>query len=92
MSRLSADGWTSRYARRRTELPFVREVTAVAPTGDTSKVFDAVIRNWQIVIPAFGTISGPFQISGLDFTGQHDRELTFDLSLESAGELVFTAA
>ena len=54
--------------------------------------FDASIRAWQIVVPGFGTIAGPFQISALDYTGQHDRELTFDLTLESAGELTFTAA
>ena len=54
--------------------------------------FSGTIRDWQIVVPDFGTIAGPFQISGLDFSGQHDRELTFDVSLESAGELIFTAA
>ena len=54
--------------------------------------FSGTIRAWQIVVPDFGTIAGPFQISGLDFSGQHDRELTFDVSLESAGELIFTAA
>jgi TP901-1 family phage major tail protein len=54
--------------------------------------FDAVIRPWQIVIPDFGTVAGPFQVTALDYTGQHDRELTFDLTLESAGELIFTAA
>ena len=54
--------------------------------------FDSIIRNWQIVVPAFGTIAGPFQIAGLEFAGQHDREVTFTLALESAGELIFTAA
>src|SRR4029079_16592352 len=29
--------------------------------------FDGVIRNWQIVVPSFGTIAGPFQISSLDY-------------------------
>ena len=57
-----------------------------------SLFFSTTIRDWQIVVPDFGTIAGPFQISGLDFTGQHDREVTFDLALESAGELTFTAA
>lgn len=54
--------------------------------------FTATIRDWQIVIPDFGTIAGPFQITSLEFSGQHDREVTFDLTLESAGELIFTAA
>lgn len=54
--------------------------------------FSGTIRNWEIVVPDFGVVSGPFQITSLEFSGQHDRELTFDLTLESAGELVFTAA
>jgi TP901-1 family phage major tail protein len=53
--------------------------------------FDAAIRNWQVVIPDFGTVAGAFQITALEFAGEHDGEVTFDLSLESAGELVFTA-
>ena len=57
-----------------------------------SLFFSSTIRDWQIIVPDFGTIAGPFQISGLEFSGQHDRELTFDLTLESAGEITFTAA
>ena len=53
--------------------------------------FDGTIRTWQVVIPDFGVVEGPFQISTLDFAGQHDGEMTFDLSLESAGELTFAA-
>ena len=57
-----------------------------------SLFFAGTIRDWQIIVPDFGTIAGPFQISGLEFSGQHDRELTFDLTLESAGEITFAAA
>lgn len=53
--------------------------------------FDAVIRNWQIFVPDFGIISGLFQIVSLEFAGEHDGELTFELALESAGELDFAA-
>ena len=28
--------------------------------------FDGVIRAWQVIVPAFGTISGLFQITALD--------------------------
>ena len=51
--------------------------------------FNGTIVNWQIVIPSFGTVSGPFQIAALDFSGRHDGEVTFDLSLVSAGQLTF---
>ena len=54
-------------------------------------LFDGTIRSWQIVVPDFGTLTGPFQITALEFSGRHDGELTFDLALASAGELVFAA-
>ena len=53
--------------------------------------FDGTIRNAQIVVPDFGTLSGPFQITSLEFAGEHDREVTFDIALESAGEITFVA-
>jgi TP901-1 family phage major tail protein len=52
-------------------------------------LFDGTIRSWQIIVPDFGTVTGPFQITSLEFSGRHDGELTFDISLASAGELVF---
>ena len=54
-------------------------------------VFNGTIRNWQVLIPDFGVVEGPFQISSMDFNGKHDGEVAFDLTLESAGELLFTA-
>ena len=56
-----------------------------------SYFFNGAIRNWQIVIPDFGTVTGPHQITSLELTGRHDGEVAFDLALESAGELAFTA-
>jgi TP901-1 family phage major tail protein len=53
--------------------------------------FDATILNWQVIIPSFGIIAGPFQITALEFAGRHDGEVTFDLAIESAGLLTFTA-
>jgi len=55
-------------------------------------VFDGTIRDWQVVIPDFGAVEGPFQIAAFEVTGRHDGEVAFDLSLDSAGELTFTAA
>ena len=54
--------------------------------------FDGTVKNCQVVIPDFGTVEGPFQISSLEFTGAHDGEVTTELALESAGELTFTGA
>lgn len=53
--------------------------------------FNGTIRHWQIVIPDFGTVEGPHQITSLELTGRHDGEVSFDLALESAGELTFAA-
>jgi TP901-1 family phage major tail protein len=53
--------------------------------------FNGTIVNWQIIIPDFGTVQGPFQITSLDFGARHDAEVTFDVALASAGLLTFTA-
>jgi TP901-1 family phage major tail protein len=54
--------------------------------------FDGAVKNYQIVIPDFGTVQGPFQITNLEFAGEHNGEVTYDVSLESAGEQTFTVA
>ncbi|HWV83778.1 MAG TPA: phage major tail protein, TP901-1 family [Hyphomicrobiaceae bacterium] len=54
-------------------------------------VFDGTIREWQIVIPDFGTIEGLFQITSFELSGRHDAEVAFEIALESAGMLTFTA-
>lgn len=53
--------------------------------------FAGAVRAWQLVIPHFGVVSGPFQISSLEYTGAHDGELTFEMALESAGAVAFEA-
>ena len=53
--------------------------------------FDGTIRDWQLILPDFGTVQGPFQITALEFSGDHTGEVTFNIALESAGELTFTA-
>lgn len=54
--------------------------------------FDGTVQDYQLVIPDFGTVEGPFQIAALEFSGAHDGEVAFEITLESAGELTFTAA
>jgi TP901-1 family phage major tail protein len=54
--------------------------------------FDGAVKNYQIVIPDFGTVEGAFQITSLEFAGEHNGEVTYELSLESAGALTFTGA
>ncbi len=54
--------------------------------------FDGTIVDYQIVIPSFGTVQGLFQITNLEFAGEHNGEVTYDMAFESAGEMTFTAA
>lgn len=53
--------------------------------------FNGAILSWQITVPDFGTVSGPFQVTALEYSGAHDGEVQFELALESAGALVFGA-
>src|SRR5262249_31789862 len=54
--------------------------------------FDGAVKNFQVVIPSFGTIAGAFQITSLEFAGEHNGEVTYDMAMESAGALTWTAA
>jgi len=53
--------------------------------------FDGVTPSFQVVIPDFGIVEGPFQVTGLDYAGNHNGEATYEVSLASAGALTFTA-
>ncbi|UJW76551.1 phage major tail protein, TP901-1 family [Rhizobium sp. SL42] len=53
--------------------------------------FAGSILNWQVVIPDFGTVTAAFQVTALEYAGNHDGELTFELALESAGAVSFAA-
>lgn len=57
-----------------------------------SRFFAGEISGWQVIVPGFGTVAGPFQITALEYTGAHDGEVTFETALESAGAVTFTAA
>mgnify|MGYP003642763276 CR=1 FL=1 len=54
--------------------------------------FDGETPDFQVIVPDFGTMEGPFQITSIEYAGSHNGEATYELSLASAGELVFTAA
>lgn len=66
-----------------------RDSAADALVRDAFFAQDA--RNWQLVIPDFGILKGPFLIASLDYAGDHEGEVTFALSLASAGPVTFAA-
>ncbi|OAN77528.1 phage major tail protein, TP901-1 family [Sulfitobacter pontiacus] len=53
--------------------------------------FDGLTPDFQIVIPSFGIIEGPFQVAAIEYGGSLSGEATYELSLQSAGQLSFTA-
>jgi TP901-1 family phage major tail protein len=53
--------------------------------------FNGGLPSWQILIPNFGVIEGPFQITALTFSANYDAEVAFDLTLASAGAITFAA-
>ena len=53
--------------------------------------FDGETPDFQIIIPDFGIVEGPFQVTALEYSGSHNGEATYEVSLASAGALSFTA-
>jgi len=53
--------------------------------------FDGETPNFQVIIPDFGIVEGAFQVTSIEYTGNHNGEAAFELSMASAGVLSFTA-
>ncbi|MBV2361326.1 phage major tail protein, TP901-1 family [Thalassococcus sp. CAU 1522] len=53
--------------------------------------FDGETPEFQVIIPDFGTVEGPFQVTSIEYAGSHNGEATYEVSLASAGALQFTA-
>lgn len=56
------------------------------------KVFFAgEMPRFQVIIPDFGIVEGPFQITSIEYAGEYNGEATYELALASAGALSFEA-
>ncbi|PZQ99746.1 MAG: phage major tail protein, TP901-1 family [Cereibacter sphaeroides] len=53
--------------------------------------FDGEVPAFQVIVPNFGVIEGPFQITAIEYAGSHNGEATYELTMASAGVLNFTA-
>ncbi len=53
--------------------------------------FAGTVERFQVIIPDFGIVEGPFQIGSIEYAGSYNGEATYELSLASAGALSFTA-
>lgn len=52
--------------------------------------FDGEVPRFQVVIPDFGVVEGPFQITALEYSGSYNGEATYEVTMASAGALAFT--
>lgn len=52
--------------------------------------FEGALPGFQVVVPDFGAVTGPFQVTSLEYAGDHDGEATYEVSLVSAGALTFS--
>jgi TP901-1 family phage major tail protein len=53
--------------------------------------FGGVARNFELVVPDFGVLRGPFAVAELSYGGEHEGEAEFSVRLASAGVISFEA-
>ncbi len=53
--------------------------------------FDGEVPRFQVVIPDFGAVEGPFQITSLEYAGSYNGEASYEISMASAGVISFVA-
>lgn len=50
------------------------------------------LNNYEIVFESGDKFSGSFQVTSLEYSGEYNGERTYSFSLESSGQVTFTAA
>ena len=48
-------------------------------------------KNFQILVPDFGTYTGAFMVASLEYAGEYNGEVTYSVTLESSGAITFSA-
>lgn len=51
--------------------------------------FDGETPRFQVIVPDFGIVEGPFQVTSIEYAGSHNGEATYEIALASAGALTF---
>lgn len=54
-------------------------------------VIAQTLDTYTVTIPGLGTFAGLYQITQFQASGDHTAEVAFDITLESAGDITFTA-
>lgn len=65
---------------------------AVDETLRANAMTETTLRNFQLLITGFGTFEGEFLIASLNYDGPDKAAVTFNISLESSGQIDFVAA
>ena len=60
-------------------------------TSDGSSAQTPAFKNFQFLIPDFGTLTGQFQITSLEYAGEFNGEVTYSFAFESAGYITYAA-
>jgi TP901-1 family phage major tail protein len=47
---------------------------------------------YNVIVPDLGTYAGTFQLTTLEYSGEFNGEVTYSVTLESAGAVTFSAA
>jgi TP901-1 family phage major tail protein len=67
-------------------------VDAAADETVRQAFFNQTADTWRLIIPDFGTIEGTFLVAALEYSGRHDGEAAYAISLASAGALTFSTS
>jgi TP901-1 family phage major tail protein len=56
----------------------------------TTTLTNSLTPNFQMVLPGVGTFQGAFAVPQISYGGNHEGEMTFDATFQSAGAITFT--
>ena len=54
-----------------------------------SKFDQASLTNYQFLVPDFGTYTGKFMLTTLEYAGEFNGEVTYSFTFESSGTITF---
>ena len=54
-----------------------------------TNVLADTIDNYQFLVPDFGTFTGGFQVTSVEYAGEYNGEVTYSMSFESSGAITF---
>ncbi len=73
------------------ELDAMERMYEILVVSDGSTDQTAAFTNFRFKIPHFGELTGAFQITSLEYAGEHNGEVTYSMSFESAGYITYAA-